>query len=151
MTIREHVRALLRFIGPWSEQGEGIMLSYCILTCITLVYACVAGDGDVVRAWCNLLGYILGARITWRLLFVIASLFSRALRREFKQEWRMAGERRILDSYLTLRDDRQKSYAFLRMQGMSRKDARDFARSCVTMRRTSRYMYLHSVPWRLEK
>ncbi len=149
MTLRQHCRAFLRFVGPWSDEGEAFIWSYAVIFLAALAYYALTGDSEGVEAVGIMTAYIWGANLVWRTLFgVLPTVFSKRLRNLLTDEWWISGQRPLLDDHLAFRRDWRRSCNYLRQRGMSRKEARQFAITCARSRRTTQYFERERLPWR---
>lgn len=150
MTPRQHCRAFLRFIGPWSDNGEACFWAYGFACVASVICSIFTRDASIATAVIVLIGYLAGINVAWRVLIVaMPAVFSRRLRGHFVDEWQEAGAEPLASVYLAYLHDLRASTAYHRRYGASRKQARVSARRNALMRRSSAYVERPVLPWRI--
>lgn len=144
-----HFRATLRFIGPWSDEGEACFWGYGMITIFASCMYFVAGQPDAVAVVMQLVGTLWGINVAWRVLWgVVPSIFSRRLRTLLVEEWQIAGQQQLLFGYRAYRRDLKTSRKYLRRAGFSRRVARTSLQMNARMRRSTQYSQAQPLPWR---
>lgn len=146
MTVRQHVRALVRFFGAQTSEGEAFVIGTVLMMSICSIYSLVAWTLQPLAALGNLVLYLCAIVWGFRVVFgLLPALGSRRIRSLVVQEWQELGAKPL---WLATHE-RRLNRKWLRSQGVSRKRARQFAAQSSGFRRAQQYASERNLPWGL--
>ncbi len=137
-----YVRALVRWIAPWEDEGKSFLIVYTGIFFTLILGSLAFGSTDAAHGLAQLAWFLIKLYLVYRL--VISMVFILPLlipsRRASAIEvlgkiWQEKGEPRLFDQSRSRRADLRGSRAFLRDEGFNWGAARKIARECVLARR----------------
>ncbi len=139
----QHMRALIRWISPWTQDGKDFLSAYSIMIGTLSIICLVFGGQMTVIATTVLCTYIVVIYLAFRMIvtlsFVMPLLFASrqgAAKDDLQSQWREFANPRLFNRSRDRRADLRGSRSYLRKEGrFSRKDARKIARKYVNARR----------------
>lgn len=133
--VVNHIRALVRWIAPWEDEGKSLLVVYTGFFSVLIIGSLAIGSTDAAQGLAQLVWLITKLYLVYRLIISIAFILPLLIpsRRSNAIEvlgntWQEKGEPRLFDQYRSRRADLRFNRAFLRDEGFSRGAARKIVR-----------------------
>lgn len=137
MTWRNHFRAFLRWWTPWEEDTRLWALSaLTVLGFFTLICTVIARDLDFASVMLAAICWIVAAFLIWRaveiVLFLLIATFTKNGFKALVYSWKEMGKEPLFKTIrreVAYSQDWRQSAKWLQSRGMSRRDAKESAKT----------------------
>lgn len=130
-----HIRALVRWIAPWEDEGKSFLIVYTGIFSVLIIGSLAIGSTGAAQGLLQLAWLLTKLYLVYRLIismvFILPLLIpSRRVKaiEVLGKTWQEKGELRLFDQSRSRRADLRVNRAFLRDEGFSRGAARKIVR-----------------------
>lgn len=136
MKAVNHIRALVRWITPWEDEGKSFLIVYTGFFSVMILASLAFGSSGAALGVVQFAWFLTKLYLIYK--FAISSIFilpllvpshrAKAIE-ELRKTWQKNGEPRIFDRSRTRRECLRQDTKYLRGNGFSRRSARRQARN----------------------